>query len=848
MLDRTVFAFHANANRCAVATDAETVEIWRLPEDPSRPAAREPESSIETDRSPIRGAAFVASGYLMTVHQLGECAIWDLPERRELPTAKEGEDHSDDEADGGPASPEPSRQGESNVPAKTDEQPPQRSDSESDSDDVPVAEEKWSRNLGVEAAVFRSRTRDGSTADRFAIGGRDGSLIIGAIDPSKSGKPMFGLADAHDSDITSLAFAPRSERLATGGRDHRIAIWSTDPSNFQARSSEPSAGETSPDSAEKASESPSGGTGASEAEGSDDSDPSPKIEETLDAPSIPRRLELEGSEGWPISVRFSHDGSRLASTALDNSLYLWDPRAEEPLRAVIHRHDNWVPELAWSPDDTRLATGSWDTSIGLFRAEDLTPKFRFDLHTDFISGLVFLSDPPRLISASYDGRLGIWDWSSGELTDRIRAHAGWIEVLLRLDDSHVLTVSSEDVFRIWNADTGERVAELGDVSFEGFDLGRAVDFSDYVDVPKLSSDELGEEGDSRFGLDAVEELSGRASAAESTSDSAVGLLEDAIETSMRDKPTPELGEDSAGAGRELLESRVDKGDGGSGATSAPSDPSEGSKLPDPDEAGIPEPDEEDEIDEAFSEVNLDNLKQKREEPGTPGESEQTEVEKSVDQFGESIDERVDDASLDMPDDVNSGAREEDVNLEEPPGGDEPAEPTSEPDLQSSGALGDEASPQLGSPVEGDPAGRSAESPGGSTPSEPPRGTDGGDAPSETQGSTSPNPRERDDDVAGDTLTGSAPSALGPSSPSPDVGEQQARSDSEPASRRTDASSEPSAEPAEEVSSSSESSGRDETGSGEESTTSDDSEPSADDLKEKFRKLKQQESDDSSDSE
>jgi len=824
MLERKYFALHADSNRCAVATDAETVEIWRLPTDSADEPPETPGATIESGHSPVRGVAFLSPRRVLTVHQLGECVVWRLPEPRELPADQsDGSNASTGDLPATPGADPDEMPADPPAEAETAEggSGPQRPD-------VPSAEEKSTTKIGFEVAEVLARTGEGGSADRIAIGGRDGSLVVADADSSREEGLAFGLADAHDSEITSLAFAPRSERLATGARDNRIGIWSSDPSDFEPRSSSADGSNSDTSGSSERPREDRQERGADP----DGGEESAALTQELDAPRIPRRLLLEGSRGWPLAIEFSRDGTRIASTALDNSLYLWDPRADEPLQGSVNRHDNWVTQLAWAPDDSQIATGSWDTSVALYRARDLAARYRLEIHRDFISEIVFLEDPPRLISASYDGSLGIWDWSSGELDGHIRAHADWIEALVPLGGNRVLTVSSEDVLRIWDVERAEQLLELGETEFEGFDLGREVDFSDYVDVPDLSSDELGDGSEVRTGLDPVQPLSESDPDGAAEGESAVGLLEQAVETSLQDKPTPELGEGASEKSRELLESRTDRKGEESASTAESASTQAGeaaSRLPEPDAAEDADPAASGELEEAFSEISevaLDELETAGEQAGGDGADSREEApEESVDQLGESIDERVDDTSLGIPDDLGAGSGsgpagevEETTPQQSPPAGGAP-----EPD----------GSPQPGSPVDETRetsgavgAGDTDDETGGS------EGESVGEPPLSRGDSSGASDGSERSDLRGDTLIGVSNEDAG----APRVGVGAGSSSDSEHPDRTEPDRSERADSAEGSESDAE------------TESADDSEPSAEDLKEKFRKLKDSGSEPPSDSE
>jgi WD40 repeat protein len=76
--------------------------------------------------------------------------------------------------------------------------------------------------------------------------------------------------------------------------------------------------------------------------------------------------------GAVYSVAFSPDGRRLAAGCADNSIRLWDVASamrangkelQEAEVAELRGHDDYVHAVAWSPDGTRLLSASGDRTV-----------------------------------------------------------------------------------------------------------------------------------------------------------------------------------------------------------------------------------------------------------------------------------------------------------------------------------------------------------------------------------------------------------------------------------------------------------------------------------------------------
>ena len=118
---------------------------------------------------------------------------------------------------------------------------------------------------------------------------------------------------------------------------------------------------------------------------------------------------LEGHSNIVTSLSFSPDGSRLASGSHDETVRLWDGATGAPI-ATLNGHSGPVRSLSFSPDDSRLASGSDDETVRLWDGATGAP---IAILEGYVTSLSFSPDGSQLASVSWDKAVRLWDVGTG---------------------------------------------------------------------------------------------------------------------------------------------------------------------------------------------------------------------------------------------------------------------------------------------------------------------------------------------------------------------------------------------------------------------------------------------------
>jgi WD40 repeat protein len=253
----------------------------------------------------------------------------------------------------------------------------------------------------------------------------------------------------HQGEIWCVAFSPDGQTLASASRDCNVKIWDVATGQHRCTLWGHSWG------VESVAFSPDGKTLASGA-GND------KTVRLWDVATWRERAILP--QETVRALAFSPDGKILAITGGSGTVRLWDVAKRERRAALRHSSPQSV---AFSPDGMTLASASgWGkrgADPGIVKLWDLTAEpvcSRLQLPTNAYH-LAFGPDSKTLAVGNREGRVELWDATTGKLRASQQGHRSWVHWVAFAPDGKTVASSGKDrTVKLWDVATWQERATL----------------------------------------------------------------------------------------------------------------------------------------------------------------------------------------------------------------------------------------------------------------------------------------------------------------------------------------------------------------------------------------------------
>ena len=220
----------------------------------------------------------------------------------------------------------------------------------------------------------------------LASGSKDKTVKVWTVETGKNIITLQG----HKKSINSVAFSPDGTKLASGSDDTAIRLWEIPT----GKALYTLGGENSPGVGRIVL--PAHGAGE---------DVNQRL--TDDAVDIDNETIREAVE----SVAFSPDGTILASASLDG-VRMWNVGTGQLLSTLAGGTESPGFSVKFSADGTTLASGSWTDTVELWDVSTRKHIASIPGHTGNVCAVAFSPDGAMLASGSLDGTVLLWEMSA----------------------------------------------------------------------------------------------------------------------------------------------------------------------------------------------------------------------------------------------------------------------------------------------------------------------------------------------------------------------------------------------------------------------------------------------------
>ncbi len=164
-----------------------------------------------------------------------------------------------------------------------------------------------------------------------------------------------------------------------------------------------------------------------------------------------------------VSLPFQAAQQLLGASKIERPWVEWKnkPQHKSPCIMTLAGHSKWVNFCAYSPDGSRIVSASEDNTLKVWDAETGAEVATLAGHSEQVASCAFSPDGSRIVSVSEDNTLKVWDVVTGAKITTLAGHSQSVESCdYSPSGSRIVSASVDNILKVWDAGTGAKITTL----------------------------------------------------------------------------------------------------------------------------------------------------------------------------------------------------------------------------------------------------------------------------------------------------------------------------------------------------------------------------------------------------